>query len=93
MGCNCNGSEAVEKRNKLIRLNQELKTKIKIDMAKYTYKLLDSVAENTRLNFKGDKIPVKNISQAMLKLLYDNAHPQVDRVEFIKTKSEKKDDK
>lgn len=86
-GCNCrNGKEAIEKRVEVFKLNQQLIKKI---MAKYTYKVLDSVSENTRLTFKGSHIPVKGITQQMLKMLYDFEHPQVDRIE----KNDKKDNK
>ncbi len=89
MGCNCGDQKAIHKRVEVYKLNQQLNNKIKKIMAKYSYQVLDSVHEDTRLNFRGSRIPVKGITQQMLKMLYDNGHPQVDRIE----KNEKKDDK
>jgi len=92
MGCNCNNDiskEAVEKRIKLKELNQSIKKINK--MAKSYYKVLDSVSQDARLTYNKQRMTVRDISQGVLKLLYETGHPQVEKVEG-KIGSTKKED-
>lgn len=81
MGCNCKGEEKVKRREELLKINNKLKKQNNTIMAKYLYQAVEGCSEDARLNFKGDKILVKTATQAILKLLYDNGHPQIEKIE------------
>tara|TARA_R110000744_G_scaffold89619_2_gene174195 strand:+ start:6457 stop:6723 length:267 start_codon:yes stop_codon:yes gene_type:complete len=88
MGCNCTkDAKEIVRLRRLHSIHNKFKTK---QMAKFTYKGVDGLKEDARLNFNGDKYVLKNIPQATLKLMYDAGHPSIDRIE---TTSEKKDKK
>mgnify|MGYP003148859036 CR=1 FL=1 len=89
MGCNCGSKNIIKKRADLHRIQKELAIKLKKEMAKYKYQVLESVGENARLVFKKMRMSVKDMSQATLKMLYDSGHPQVEKIELSSGKKDK----